>query len=609
MSLARAPWSALGRLLHQARRRELTLAIAVACQTLLVMAGCLTVPDEKEPQCRQSADCDQAAGEVCEEGVCWGDPPLLPLAAIVGPPGDAKDLVPAEISELLVPEHGWMGDLVLGTPVTIRGKVLRECVLPCPETPVEATISVTRPSSFPGGPGLALVEKTGSDGTYTLHLPLTRLAQGDPPYSVVISPADRGAVRSTILAAAAAAEEMPPMMRSIVASRDTSINFLLPASNLPSIEGHVLGGAGAGLAGYRVVARGRWGDGDAESEVSTVAVTATDGSYRIQLAEGLFGNVSVRAEPPVSMPGAATIELANVPASGAATGIDLKLPMGERPAVGVLVFVEAVDSGGSPLSGDGVVARLVYEVTSGAQTARYQAEGTIRSGFVTLTVVPGTVGVDWTYRLRILPPVDSRLAAVFDRPFVVGTGGVKPAVRLGERVRLTGVVLDQTGAASKGVTLTARPSRQYLQELEPLLRAQVSELGAATATTSKNGEFVMWADQLIAGAPVRYTLTLQPPADELAPTWTASQDLAMPALEGVPLVDIGELRTPEAANVHGRISNPGGRPVAKGQLLIYRLDSTCRESPPASCASTATLLGRGVADEDGVVRISLPKNQ
>ncbi|HRC56826.1 MAG TPA: hypothetical protein PKU97_12930, partial [Kofleriaceae bacterium] len=60
------------------------LLVAVgAALAALASAGCLSVPDEDEPQCRRASDCDQAVGEVCEEGVCWGDPPSVPLAAIV----------------------------------------------------------------------------------------------------------------------------------------------------------------------------------------------------------------------------------------------------------------------------------------------------------------------------------------------------------------------------------------------------------------------------------------------------------------------------------------------------------------------------------------------
>jgi hypothetical protein len=587
------------------------MKVSVSLALLSAMVGCISVPDKKAPQCHVSADCEQAAGEVCEEGICWGDPPTVALAAIIGPPGGAKDLVPSEVPELVIPDYGFMPELVLGTPVTIRGQVVRECVLPCPLTPVEAVINITRPSTFVGGPGLSLVETTASDGTFTLHLPLTRIGNprrpDDPPYAITISPADRGATRSTLLASAA--EELPPMRVSLIATQDTTIRFQMPSSNLPTIQGRVLNGAGVGRVGYRVVARGRWAPLDPENEVSTVAVTGIDGSYQLQLADRLIDKVLVRAEAPPSQPGAATIELADVNPIATAVGVDLQLPIDERPPVTLSIPVEASDSGGQVMPADGIAVRLHYEIHSAvtSQLLRYDVEGTTKSGRVNLTVVPGINGADWIYRLRMLPPAGSRLAAVFDRPLSVGQGGTVPPVRLDERVRVAGILLDERGSPMNGVSITARPSRTFLLQLDTTKRPLVEEIAASTATTSKTGEFVVWADQLIAGVAARYSLTFQPSEGDFAPTWIHGEEISMPVGEGVRTINIGELASPEASNVHGRIINPGGRPVAKGQVLIYRLDGACVVAN-AGCNNSALLIGRGVADDDGVVRISLPKH-
>jgi hypothetical protein len=577
---------------------------------LSALIGCISVPDEETPRCARSSDCDQAAGEVCEEGICWGDPPALPLAAIIGPPGDAKDLVPAELPMLDIPSHGWMPELVLGTPVTIRGRVLRECLLPlCPAEPVEAVIGVTRPSSFPGGPGLSMVARTDSDGNFSLALPLTRLGQpnraDDLPYNVTISPADRGATRSRLFSADA--EELPPRRMSLIATQDTTIELRLPSDNLPAVSGRIVDGAGAALAGYRVVARGRWTSGEPQAEVSTVAVTAVDGSYSLALADGLKDTVIVHAEPPASRPGAAVLEIADVGATTDSSNVNFSLPANERAPVAMNIPVEASDSGGQVMPVDGVAVRLRYELRNDAtgQTARYDVEGTTKNGRVTLLVVPGVTGADWSYRMNMLPPADSRLGAVFDRPAVIGLGGEYPTVRLDERVRIAGVLVDDRGEPMNGVTLTARPSRSFLQEIDSAKRSFVDEIAATTATTSKSGEFVVWADQSIAGVAARYSLTMQPPESEFVPTWTHAVDVLIPEGAGVRNVNIGELAAPEAANVHGRIINPGGRPVAKGRVLIYRLDGGCVAS--AGCSGTAQLIGSGVSDGEGVVRISLPK--
>lgn len=584
---------------------------------LVALVGCIDVPDKEEPQCRIPADCDQPAGEVCEEGVCWGDPPAGPLAAIIGPPGDAKDLVPAEIPMLVIPPHGLLDNLVLGTPVTIRGKVLRECTMSCPPTPVpvKATIRVTRPSSFPGGPGLSITEETAADGSYVLHLPLTRMGRpnqvDDPPYAVTITPSDRGATRPTLFASDA--EDLPPRRMTLIATQDVTINLLMPSMLSmpppPVVRGRVLDGAGAGLAGYRVAARGSWVDGEPTSEVSTVAVTAPDGSYQLTLSGELVGKVTVRATPPEQpspLPTTAAVaEIAEVDGSADSSAVDFQLPAAQRAPIAVTVPVRVRDSGGQETVVAGVTARLHFELFDDQtkQTLRYAAEGKSNdAGLVTLMVVPGVAATTWPYRLSLLPPADSKLATVFDEPVDVVPGTlVTPMLK--ERARITGI-LREGDQPMKNVTLTVRPSRSFLQELDMQRRTFVDEIAATTATTSKTGEFVAYADPQIVGVTPRYSLSFQPPDSDFAPTWTHAEEIAMPAGIEAGTVNIGEIFAVEASNIHGRIVNPGGRPVAKARVLIYKLDDSCVTQ---GCSSTAQLIGLGVSDDDGQVRVALPK--
>lgn len=595
--------------LSLAARRASTLAVAplalgapLALWALALGGACIDVPDEREPQCRKTSDCEQAAGEVCEDGVCWGDPPVFEMAAIVGPPGDAKDLVPAEMTPLTILPSGLLPQLALGSPITVRSQVVRDCPMgmpSCPTVPVAATISITRPSSFSGGPGFSLVQQSNADGNLVLYLPLTR--PSDPDYLVTISPTDRGATRSTLFSTDA--EQLAPRRMRLRALSDTNFVFRLPPVTAQAISGKVLDGAGLGLAGYRVVARGGWVAGEPATEVSTVAVTDADGSYSLQLSDELAGKVLVRAEPPADRKGTATLEIGGVDPS-AADDVEFHLPLAERAPVPLPITVKGRDSGGQLGPADGISVRLRYELVEGNQTSRYDVEGTTNgSGLVTLTTVPGVAGTDWTYRLSMLPPADSRLGAVYDSPLVVGAGGA-PVVEMPNRVSITGVLLDGT-RAMKGVTLSARPSRTFLQSLDASKRTFVGEIAATTATTSKTGEFVVWADQQIAGVPARYSITLQPPDGELVPSWTHAEEIVVPSEPpGLTTVNAGTLYAVDSANVHGFITNPGGRPVAKARVLIYKVDTSCL----SDCAGTAQLIGRGVSDDDGEVRIALPKD-
>lgn len=583
--------------------KAIAATLVAALSALLGGAACIDVPDEREPQCKKTSDCEQEAGEVCEDGVCWGDPPAFEMAAIIGPPGDAKDLVPAEMSPLSILPSGLLPQLALGSPVTFRGQVVRDCPMgmpDCPTVAVAATITITRPSSFSGGPGFSLSQQTSPDGNVVLYLPQTRAT--DPDYLVTISPADRGAVRTTLFSADA--EELAPRRMKLRALRDTTFVFRLPTVTSHLVTGRVVDGAGIGLANYRVVARGAWESNEPASEVSTVAVTAADGSYQLQLSDELSGKVVVRAEPPATRKGTATLEVANVDPE-AAVPVELRLPLAERAPVPLSITVKGRDSGGQLGPADGISVRLRYELVDGTgnQTSRYDVEGTTNSsGVVTLTTVPGVAGIDWSYRLSMLPPADSRLGAVYDAPLVVGAGGA-PVVEMPSRVSITGVLLDGT-RAMKGVTLSARPSRTFLQSLDMGKRTFVGEIAATTATTSKTGEFVVWADQQIAGVPARYSITLQPPDGELVPSWTHAEEIVIPADAGLTTVNVGTLYAVDSANVHGTITNPGGRPVAKARVLIYKVDTSCL----SDCAGTAQLIGRGVSDDDGEVRIALPKD-
>lgn len=580
------------------------LGSGLLCSSLLsltaISAGCIGVPSEEKPQCKQTSDCDQPAGEVCDEGVCWGDPPLYPMAVVVGPPAGAEDLVPSESPMFSVPSHGYLPELVLGTPVTIRGKVLRGCEMPgCVQQPVAATLRVTRPSSFPGGPGLAIVAETDAAGSYTLHLPLTQ--SGDPAYSVTISPSDRGATRSTLFADAA--EVVPPRHMTLNANRDTTVNITLPVLG-PTVSGRVFDGNGNGMAGYRVVARGRWDEAEPMAEVSTVAVTAADGSYQLTLSEELRGDAVVRATPPMAGP-AATLEMEEIDSVDGETAVDLRLPAGERVPVPLTMYVRVPDGGGElpPVKGVTVRARYQLREPGSPQTVTYSVEATSgEDGLVGFYAVPGAGAEDWTYRLSMVPQADSLLAAVFDLPLLIGAGGPLQVPPLARRVSITGVLTTGT-KAMKDVTLTVRPSRTFLQQLDNDRRTFVDAIAATSTTTSKNGEFVAWADPMIAGVPARYSLSFQPPEGQFHPSWTHYEEVSTPSEPGIDSVDIGTIFSVEPSNVRGRVVNPSGRPVPKAIVVIYKLDYSCL----SGCSGTAEVLGRGVADDDGMVRISLPK--
>src|SRR5699024_5276000 len=110
---------------HAVHRMRIDVAILVG----LLAGGCIdSVDDGAPPMCRDSSDCDSAHGEVCDEGVCWGDPPDdITFAAVLVPPDDRTDLPVAVIPALSIAADGTIVGLVFPQAITVSGRVLLAC--------------------------------------------------------------------------------------------------------------------------------------------------------------------------------------------------------------------------------------------------------------------------------------------------------------------------------------------------------------------------------------------------------------------------------------------------------------------------------------------------
>ncbi|HEX7841409.1 MAG TPA: hypothetical protein VF469_28215, partial [Kofleriaceae bacterium] len=197
-------------------------------------AGCLSVPNGRKPECKTTDDCDRSHGEVCEENVCWGNPPPGPFAAVLSPPSARRDLVPRELPQVSIPDFGWMGDLALEAPVLLSGKVVAACppaVTTCEPTPIAATVTVSRRSQFQGGPGFKAVVNVAAGDAFAIPVPRTRM--NDDPYTVTLLPdaTQKAGVRS-------AAELVPPR-RMQVSVMDNLMATPVPlgGASLPVISG------------------------------------------------------------------------------------------------------------------------------------------------------------------------------------------------------------------------------------------------------------------------------------------------------------------------------------------------------------------------------------
>ncbi|MGE3548261.1 MAG: hypothetical protein AB7L28_30345, partial [Kofleriaceae bacterium] len=312
--------------------------------------GCLSVPDAAAPECDVTADCDSAHGEVCEEGVCWGNPPSGSFAAVILPPSARDELAPREISSIPIELNGWIPDLQLEVPVKFSGRIEQACDPPglCTHASIAASITITRPSQFFGGPGFKRVVASQADAdgaSFEVSLPRTN----DGVYELTIVPEGRGA---TPTMASLAAQAVPPLRMTLAASENVTAKTIgLGGSDLPTIDGMVANG-GNGLANYRVAALGRWTPGAPRTEVSTVAYTDGTGAYHLVLASGLIDDVEIIAKPfgTARLP---TLHLTGVSATTSSTGRNLSLPPGIGSEATITLTVMGTDEGGQidPIAG------------------------------------------------------------------------------------------------------------------------------------------------------------------------------------------------------------------------------------------------------------------
>ena len=198
----------------------------------------------------------------------------------------------------------------VGGAITLAGRVEAFCADPmsCSGTTIAATITVTRPSRFAGGPGFSAVA-TASDG----------VARGTDSFSIAVPPTQgrRRAIHDHDRAGGhrrrTAEQRHDVAGRARAAAphdddRDDRYRARHAHARLRELAGdqrHADRRAATPLTKYRVVALGHLGDASAPlSEVSTVDYTTT-GTYSVTLAdcdgiascEGIVGTVSIEAAP------------------------------------------------------------------------------------------------------------------------------------------------------------------------------------------------------------------------------------------------------------------------------------------------------------------------
>jgi hypothetical protein len=586
-------------------RRTIQSPLRAVALALAALAGCVSVPEAPKPMCNTTADCDTDHSEVCDEGVCWGNPPRGPFSAVLAPPSSRHDLVPRELSQIMLNDDGWFGDLALDPAVRLTGRLVPFCPPPmtgCEGDTLAATITVTRPSQFQGGPAFKTVA-TVDAGASGFSIAVPRARPGDNPYTVTVV---AGAGVET-QGGSTPALPLPPLHFEVPMLDNTTVKTELGGLDLPVLSGTLTDAAGRGLAQYRVAALGRWDAMAPAVEVSTVDFTDASGAYAVTLSDDLFGTVELVARP-TGKTAAPTVHIANIDSSKSSSR-SVMVPTTLGVPRTVTVQVTGVNRSGMITQVGGALVSVAGATTK-TQTSFTvnDDESTDDKGIATLQLLDG-VDLAGTYRLSITPPAGSSLGVLFDQKLVNLTG---VNFRLGARVALRGKVLDSAGNPLSNVSITARPSLRFLWTLDAGPQAFVAAIPAATEVTTPNtGEFVVWVDANVAQVWGHYDLLIEPPPTAPAPTLLQSE-IEIPRDSTLDAVSLGEITLPEAAFIHGRITTPTGDSLEGAELKLYQTStalSLCSEvaHAPVSCPIPAQLRGRGTSDNDGIVRMTLPR--
>jgi hypothetical protein len=556
---------------------------------LTVLTACISVPSKTVPSCSSDTDCNQGAGEVCDEQVCWGNPPAGPFAAIVAPPAIAKNRAAAEYASLIIPSYGWLGDLVVETPLVLTGNLNFACDGTCGDLAV--TLTATRSSRISGAPAtrtvVSLESVNGAPVKYKLLLPRTN--NNDEPYQITVV-----ALPKTANNTAAKPPNTPPLRFVHSAQSDQELDLQVGGAGLLTISGRVLDGASRGISGYRVTGRGKWPGDTTPADVSSSAITDNNGNYQIRLSQGIQSTVTMVAEPlragsgmlQASLKSEATniagFDLVAAPQLGPPVTVELRLTgttgNGEVvPAPGVVVSAKAILPNQRP-------SYLVDTVLG--DTATSDNEGIVRLSLV------GFQGSQLlSYAMQLQPPASSSFQASFDVPFTINS---TPLLQLESRVAVRGIIVDAQGTPLGDVSVTARPSSSYILGLSEDAQNFFSQLALGAGTSDDNGEFVLFVDPLLASG--AYDLEFEPSENSAQPRWTIPQAVT-PAnrLSN----DVGPFFAPTPARVRGRITDSTGQAIPGGELRILH--------PGFETIEPARLIGRGIADDAGIVRLTLPR--
>lgn len=572
---------------------------------MVVLPACLSVPDGPAPMCETTADCDSANGEICDDGICWGNPPPGTFAAIASPPSSSTTLTSREIAAVNIHSDGWIDEIQLEKPVVYTASLACMAPVQCDTTMLAATITVTRPSTFPGGPGFRSVVKTKDGTAFKLAVPPAHDA-AYTSYVVTIIPDGREEMASQTTPA----QFLPPLRMTLTIEGNATGKIVELGEYFGTVSGVIENDAGQPQPNYRVTAIGKWDAMQAPTEVSTVDFTGTDGTFSIQLSGGLQKELEIVARP-VSNTTRPTLHYAADIGTTGASNLTLQWPQAVGGRIDLDIPVKAVDGNGVVKPARGARVIVSAKAPTGNGEATYVAEATTDdNGNAHVALLDGDAFRS-SYRISVIPQASSTSGTIYSQQFSILQP--IPPQQLKTRVALKGLVT-LAGKGVKDMSVTARPSLKFVWNVDIPDQAFLTSIPPSTAVTPESGEFVLWVDQPPGEMWGYYDLTFEAADGSNAPTVTIPA-VGVPPTTVMGMVDLGLYDLPFPAYVRSSIFDDKANYVEGAELKIYRTEdfaSLCLEAahPPANCmilANTATLMGRGTSDENGEVRLTLPR--
>jgi hypothetical protein len=611
------------------------------------LAACISDPsgDGLPPMCEETSDCDSASGEICDEGICWGDPPEIPLAAVLQPTGEAaSSLVRTEIPALEISRDGTISGLQFVAPVKVAGKVTLFCSvltneqqIPCgTEAPIAASIRVVREPAFPGAPRFrqTFTAVAGGEGapSFVLTLPPTLPDAGGSvrPYQITITP-ETSAENSGVAAIAP-----PVIVPPFEVTSDTTIEWKLGDPETHRWVSSCLR-AGAGFP-------------DAFKELSVAALVASESGELTRVSssartddQGCFSlrvpveleQATFRFQPGADRPDP-TVLVADepLPAGGSPAGTcypgspegSLCFPNVRGPdlvvAGAVTVPIVSRDTAGGTTPVGGAAVRFFAPVPVPVDPDNLDRTGRVSASIDVRTASSASAGqlgeasanlrLSLTYEVSVIPGSDAKEAALVGQLMTIENPGVQQAIQLGRRVAVVGTLLDSSGFPVESASITAEPTLGYRISQEDATRPLLEQL-QATTTSSATGEFILWIDGPLDlgdesfGDPVVYNIQVAPPFTSAAPLWRFEGIFAEATDQSMSL---GALRLPEAAYVRGLVTGPSGEPVPQVEVHVYEpeaADPCDGNVPEAECPAGARRLAIGLSGaSSSVVQLILP---